>query len=110
MPTYDFRCPKCSHHFEVNLPFGSKKHPLCPQCKHPQTEKLITPPTIHFKGTGFFKTDSQNIRPSTGSLPSGKEPREGKEEKKEETTKGTDPAKKEAPAGKPKADKSAEKT
>ncbi|MDD5041891.1 MAG: zinc ribbon domain-containing protein [Candidatus Peribacteraceae bacterium] len=59
MPTYDFRCPKCSHHFEVNLPFGSKEHPLCPKCKHRKTEKLIAPPAIHFKGTGFFKTDSR---------------------------------------------------
>jgi len=59
MPTYDFRCPKCSHHFEMNLPFGSKVRPLCPKCKHVKTVKVIVPPAIHFKGTGFFKTDSQ---------------------------------------------------
>ena len=59
MPTYDFRCPKCSHRFEVNLPFGSKEHPLCPLCKHRKTEKVIAPPAIHFKGTGFFVTDSR---------------------------------------------------
>ncbi|ALM10120.1 MAG TPA: hypothetical protein DEB30_05900 [Candidatus Peribacter riflensis] len=95
MPTYDFRCPKCSHHFEAVLPFGSKTRPLCPQCRHTKTEKLIAPPAIHFKGTGFFKTDSQKVRPSATSLPSGERPSEGKEEKKKEKTKGTEPAKKE---------------
>lgn len=59
MPTYDFRCQKCSHHFEVNLPFGSKERPPCPRCRHHKTEKLISPPAIHFKGEGFFKTDSR---------------------------------------------------
>ena len=68
MPTYDFRCPKCSHHFEANLPFGSNVRPLCPKCRHAKTEKLITPPAIHFKGSGFFKTDSR--------ITAGKKPEE----------------------------------
>ncbi len=63
MPTYDFRCPKCSHVFEAVLSFGSKKRPPCPACKNAKTEKLIAPPAIHFKGTGFFKTDSRKLSP-----------------------------------------------
>lgn len=74
MPTYDFRCPKCSHHFEVALPFGSKVRPICPKCRHGKTEKLIAPPAIHFKGTGFFKTDSQKkSSPEKKTTPSAPE-------------------------------------
>lgn len=58
MPTYDFTCSTCSSRFEALLPFGGKKRPPCPKCGSRKTEKLITPPTIHFKGTGFFKTDN----------------------------------------------------
>lgn len=87
MPTYDFRCPKCSHHFEVFLPFGSKVRPPCPQCRHAKTEKLISSPAIHFKGTGFFKTDSRK-------------PNKEKELKKplQDTPKPTTPSKPEQPA------------
>jgi putative FmdB family regulatory protein len=58
MPLFDFQCQKCSHTFEFNRPFGSKKVPPCPECGSKKTEKLISPPAIHFKGSGFYKTDS----------------------------------------------------
>ncbi len=58
MPLFDFRCQKCSHTFEFNRPFGSKEVPVCPECGHKKAEKLISPPAIHFKGSGFYKTDS----------------------------------------------------
>lgn len=88
MPTYDFRCSKCSHHFEVILPFGSTKRPLCPRCRHAKTEKLIAPPAIHFKGTGFFKTDNRKVT-----------------EKKEIKPKESETTKKESSAEEPKTDK-----
>jgi len=81
MPTYDFRCPKCSHRFEASLPFGSALRPLCPKCRHAKTEKLITPPAIHFKGTGFFKTDSRK------NTASEKKPEKAVPETKPETKK-----------------------
>jgi len=59
MPTYDFTCSACSSTFEASLPFGSKSKPACPSCGSKKAEKQITPPAIHFKGSGFFVTDSQ---------------------------------------------------
>ena len=60
MPTFDFRCKKCENVFEASLPFGSKQKPACPACGSKANEKLMTPPLgIHFKGSGFYKTDSR---------------------------------------------------
>jgi len=58
MPTFDFQCTVCNHKFEFARPFGSTKIPACPKCGKTNVQKLITPPTIHFKGKGFYKTDS----------------------------------------------------
>lgn len=58
MPTFDFRCTKCAAVFESAIPFGSKKRPPCPACKHKKTEKLLSAPGIVFKGSGFYKTDA----------------------------------------------------
>lgn len=61
MPTFDFACDKCGHTFEFSRPYGSKVHPPCPKCKHKKTKKLISPPLIQFRGSGFYKTDSEKV-------------------------------------------------
>ena len=37
MPTYDYRCKKCGHQFEVRMSLSEherrKQKPACPQCK-----------------------------------------------------------------------------
>ncbi len=59
MPTFDFACAACDTTFEASLPFGSKKLPVCASCGSKKVTKLLTPPLgIHFKGSGFYKTDS----------------------------------------------------
>ncbi len=58
MPTFDFQCQKCGTVFEETLPFGSKTLPPCVKCKSKRVEKLMSPPAIHFKGSGFYKTDA----------------------------------------------------
>ena len=59
MPTFDFQCAKCDHVFEFSRPFGSKKQPVCTACGSKRTMKLIAPPAVHFKGAGWYKTDSK---------------------------------------------------
>ncbi len=58
MPTFDFQCRKCKAVFEASRPFGKKINPPCPKCGSKRTEKLLTPPAIQFKGSGFYKTDN----------------------------------------------------
>ncbi|MFA6259189.1 MAG: zinc ribbon domain-containing protein [Candidatus Peribacteraceae bacterium] len=88
MPTFDFRCNACNHVFEYTRPFGNTELPTCPECGSRETQKIIVPPAIHFKGTGFYKTDSVPKQP-----------------KKTQKTKQTQPEKQEKPAKKPKEEK-----
>lgn len=65
MPTFDFRCTKCSAAFEATVAFGAKTKPKCPDCGSKAVEKLLTPPLgIVFKGGGFYKTDAAAKKPS----------------------------------------------
>jgi len=57
MPTFDFECQACGNVFEATIPFGARAFPRCTKCGG-KTRKRIAPPTIHFKGSGFYKTDS----------------------------------------------------
>jgi len=47
--------------------------PICPKCYSNAIEKIIAPPAVHFKGQGFYKTD-------TGTKPPKKEESEPKKE------------------------------
>jgi putative FmdB family regulatory protein len=59
MPTFHFACLGCKAEFDMKLPFGSKDMPACPTCLKKDVQKIIKPPVISFKGTGFYKTDSR---------------------------------------------------
>lgn len=61
MPTFDFCCATCNSLFEKTLPFGSKTKPACPECGSKKTEKQLSMPSIAFKGSGFYKTDSKPV-------------------------------------------------
>ncbi|HJO61471.1 MAG: zinc ribbon domain-containing protein [Candidatus Peribacteraceae bacterium] len=62
MPRYDFQCRQCSYTFESELPFGSDEEPSCPECGK-DTNRLISPPAIHFKGAGFYNSDNRKPAP-----------------------------------------------
>jgi putative FmdB family regulatory protein len=57
MPTYDYRCKKCGHEFEIFQGMLEKKLSTCPRCRG-RLERLIGPGAgIVFKGQGFYETD-----------------------------------------------------
>ena len=55
MPKYDYHCDACDQTYEVKLPFGSSIHQACPKCDS-AARRLLTPPALVFKGSGFYKT------------------------------------------------------
>lgn len=60
MPNYHFICDACGASFEEQLPMGSTVPP-CASCKSANVRKIIKAPMVHFKGSGFYKTDSKGI-------------------------------------------------
>lgn len=58
MPIYDYRCDHCGHAFSAVQSFNDALIAVCPSCGRPP-RRLIVPPAIVFKGSGWYKTDSR---------------------------------------------------
>ncbi len=57
MPTYEYRCKKCDHEFEVFQSIKDAPKKTCPKCKG-RVERLIGAGAgLLFKGSGFYITD-----------------------------------------------------
>jgi putative FmdB family regulatory protein len=56
VPIYDYVCGSCSHRFEVLRGINEAGPHQCPECGGP-VARAFMPPTIHFKGSGWAKTD-----------------------------------------------------
>ncbi len=57
MPTYDFRCIKCGHQFDVFRNIHDETNEICPICGEKATRMIGTGSAIIFKGNGFYVTD-----------------------------------------------------
>jgi putative FmdB family regulatory protein len=58
MPLYDYRCAKCGHVVEVRHSFGERFSGTCAECGG-ELQRVFNPAPIHFKGSGFYATDSR---------------------------------------------------
>jgi putative FmdB family regulatory protein len=69
VPIYDYRCDECGHRFSAVQSFSDAPIDKCPNCgKRPR--KLLVPPAIVFKGSGWYKTDSRTAPKDTDSAAS----------------------------------------
>ena len=59
MPIYEFVCQTCGSEFEKIQSFSDKTVPVCPRCQSDQVERQMSSPAIHFKGSGWYITDSK---------------------------------------------------
>ncbi len=58
MPTYEYRCEKCGHHFEEFQSITAKPIRKCPKCGKNSVNRLISAGAgFIFKGSGFYLTD-----------------------------------------------------
>ncbi len=66
MPKYEYACKSCGEHLEVVQTFADAALTECPACAG-QLRKVFSPPSIAFKGSGFYRTDNRKRRqdPST---------------------------------------------
>lgn len=58
MPRYDYRCSACGHQYEKREGFSAPSVQQCPVCQG-EARRLLTPPAIVFKGSGWYITDSR---------------------------------------------------
>jgi putative FmdB family regulatory protein len=56
MPLYEYQCEACAHRFEQIRRFSDPPLTTCPECEG-TVRKLLSPPAIQFKGTGWYVTD-----------------------------------------------------
>ncbi len=56
MPIYEYRCKSCHDQFEVLQKFSAEPLTVCRRCGG-ELERLISPPALRFKGTGWYVTD-----------------------------------------------------
>ena len=56
MPLYEYRCRKCKRHTDKIEKLNGPHLKECPHCGG-KVESVITAPSFHFKGTGWYVTD-----------------------------------------------------
>ncbi|MGO1318985.1 MAG: FmdB family zinc ribbon protein [Galactobacter sp.] len=64
MPTYEYACKDCGHHFDIFQSFDEDSLTVCPQCQGTLRKKFNSVGVV-FKGSGFYRNDSRSS--STGS-------------------------------------------
>src|SRR5215471_8372894 len=84
MPIYEYQCRRCKAHTEIFQKMDAKPLTRCRKCGG-RLEKLLSPPAIQFKGSGWYVTDYA---------------RKGSKEEKPESPSTTDKAQEGPPAKK----------
>lgn len=87
MPLYDYRCRKCDETFEVMQKFSDAPLTVHEGCGG-DLDKLLSPPALQFKGSGWYITDYAR----SGKSPSTNGKSESKSEPKTETKSESKPA------------------
>jgi len=94
MPLYEYQCQKCSHRFERIQRFSDPEVKKCPQCGG-RVERLLSPPAVQFKGSGWYVTDYARKSSPAASSDSGAKSDAGKDSgSKADTKTKSDPASK----------------
>ena len=60
MPTYDYRCRKCGHRFELFHSIKDEAAKRCPRCKGRAVRVPAGGAGLIFKGSGFYITDHRS--------------------------------------------------
>ena len=64
MPTYEYECQSCHERLEAVQKFSDAALTTCPACGG-ELRKVFSAVGIVFKGSGFYKNDSQSSAKST---------------------------------------------
>ncbi|HEY0443487.1 MAG TPA: zinc ribbon domain-containing protein [Candidatus Limnocylindrales bacterium] len=81
MPTYDYICSTCGHRFEVVHGVNDAGPERCPRCGATTLRKAFSPPTIHFKGSGWAKKERNSAATRKAATSAGDDPPKAAESK-----------------------------
>ena len=101
MPTYAYGCQSCGVQFEKVQKFSDKPLTRCPECRNGRVKRLLHPPAIVFKGSGWYVTDHRSTNSASKRTESDSASKETTSKAKGETkgeavAEPSKPAKKEA--------------
>jgi len=57
MPIYDYECTHCGHRVDVMQKLSDAPPAACPACSKPTLRKMLSAPSFHLKGSGWYQTD-----------------------------------------------------
>jgi putative FmdB family regulatory protein len=97
VPKYDYRCGACGQVYEKREGFDAPSVQTCPECGG-QSRRVLTPPAIVFKGSGWYVTDSRGSRTSTAGAGSSESASESTADSKPESKPDTKTAAASEPA------------
>ena len=111
MPIYEYKCHKCGKNFEVRQKFSDEPVATHENCGG-EVERLISLPSLQFKGTGWYVTDygrgsggsngrsdaHRDEKPASKGDAKGETKSESKGESKSESKSDSKPAAPAAPA------------
>ncbi len=107
MPIYEFSCQDCGHEFEIIQSFSDNRTPSCPNCLGVHVQRRLSSPAIHFKGSGWYITDSKgSSKDSSTGAKNGEPTSKPGADKTDSKEKATEPA----PAAPPKESSKPEST
>lgn len=87
MPTYEYKCKRCSYDFEAFQSIVAEPIKKCPRCKDGEVVRLIFGGAgLIFKGTGFYETDYKKKSGGNGNKYHGKKVETSKDRKTEKKT------------------------
>jgi putative FmdB family regulatory protein len=73
MPLYDYRCGACGREVEVMHSIHHQGPETCAACGGTM-KKVLSPPAIHFKGSGWAKKDAATkAKPKAAKAGAGKD-------------------------------------
>ncbi|MDD2240682.1 MAG: zinc ribbon domain-containing protein [Kiritimatiellae bacterium] len=90
MPTYEYECRRCGHHFEKFQSIMAAPVKTCPKCRGRVARVVSGGAGIIFKGTGFYETDYKKKQsPSSCPAPAGSGKAAKANESKKDNAKST---------------------
>jgi putative FmdB family regulatory protein len=97
MPTYEYVCDHCEHHFELFQQMTDPVKRKCPECGRLALRRLVGAGAgVLFRGNGFYQTDYRSDSYRKAAEAEKKSTDGGGEKKKESTSAASENGKKES--------------